>query len=114
VRVLDCLDGQVHRQQGWPEYLDREVEMHQGCVTDKDAVRKALDGVDRVVHLAAAVGVGQSMYEIAHYTRINNQGTAGLLEVLIENPVEKDGATRFSRTAIQRQPGPQTVGFTGQ
>jgi len=35
------------------------------------------------------VGVGQSMYEIAKYTEVNNVGTATLLECLIENPVEK-------------------------
>jgi dTDP-L-rhamnose 4-epimerase len=89
VRVLDCLDDQVHKDQTRPTYLDPAVDLHEGCVTDKEAVKKALEDVDRVVHLAAAVGVGQSMYEIAHYTRINNQGTAGLLEVLIDNPVKK-------------------------
>ena len=39
---------------------------------DRDAVRRALDGVDAVVHLAARVGVGQSMYEIAEYTSANS------------------------------------------
>jgi dTDP-L-rhamnose 4-epimerase len=45
--------------------------------------------VDAVYHFAAAVGVGQSMYEIAHYTRTNNLGTAVVLEALIKNPVER-------------------------
>ena len=47
------------------------VRFVHGDVGDPDAVAKALDGVDRVVHLAAAVGVGQSMYEIARYVRTN-------------------------------------------
>ncbi len=51
-----------------------------GDVRDPDAVRKALAGVDRVVHLAARVGVGQSMYEIAEYTSVNTIGTGVLLE----------------------------------
>ena len=55
----------------------------------KEDVRKAIEGIHAVVHLAAAVGVGQSMYEIRQYTDINNIGTAVLLEALIENPVEK-------------------------
>jgi dTDP-L-rhamnose 4-epimerase len=48
-----------------------------------------LHGLDVVYHLAAAVGVGQSMYEVAHYTRTNNLGTAVLLEALIEHPIER-------------------------
>ena len=56
---------------------------------DAAAVRKALEGVDAVFHFAAMVGVGQSMYEIARYTRVNNLGTAVLLEALIEQPVER-------------------------
>src|SRR3712207_7673311 len=46
-------------------------------------------GVDAVFHLAAIVGVGQSMYEIERYTSINNLGTAVLLEELIRKPVER-------------------------
>jgi len=51
-------------------------------VRDESAVRRALTGVDTVFHFAAAVGVGQSMYQIAEYTSVNNLGTANLLEVL--------------------------------
>jgi dTDP-L-rhamnose 4-epimerase len=58
-------------------------------VRDARAVRRALAGVDAVFHLAAAVGVGQSMYEIAAYTGVNNLGTAVLLEALVERPVER-------------------------
>jgi dTDP-L-rhamnose 4-epimerase len=42
-----------------------------------------------VYHLAAAVGVGQSMYEIAQYTSVNNLGTAVLLEALAADPVQR-------------------------
>src|SRR5436309_9243799 len=58
-----------------------------GDVRDPAAVRRALQGVEGVLQLAAAVGVGQSMYEIADYTSVNNLGTAVLLEALIERPV---------------------------
>src|SRR6185437_4243512 len=54
-----------------------------------DAVRSALDGVDAVVHLAARVGVGQSMYELADYTSANSLGTAVLLQAIAERPVRK-------------------------
>jgi dTDP-L-rhamnose 4-epimerase len=90
VRVLDTLDAQVHGDtRRRPEYLDRDVEMLVGDVCDPEMVAKALQGVDAVYHFAAAVGVGQSMYEVARYTRINNLGTAVLLEALIAKPGRK-------------------------
>src|SRR4051812_22807968 len=90
VRVLDRLDPQVHGASGEPPaHPPREAEFVHGDVRDRDAVRRALQGVRAVYHLASAVGVGQSMYEIAHYTSVNNLGTAVLLECLIEHPVER-------------------------
>lgn len=69
--------------------LSSEAELIEGDVRDGHALRRALDGVDAVVHLAARVGVGQSMYEIAEYTAANTLGTAVLLEALVERPVRK-------------------------
>ncbi len=89
VRALDVLSPQVHPEGRAPEYLSPEVELMVGDVRDSQAVRRALRGVDGVFHLAAAVGVGQSMYEIAEYTSVNNLGTAVLLEALVEKPVER-------------------------
>jgi dTDP-L-rhamnose 4-epimerase len=79
----------VHEGGGRPGYLAADVELAVGDVRDADAVRRALDGVDAVVHLAARVGVGQSMYEIAEYTSANSLGTAVLLEALAASPVGK-------------------------
>lgn len=90
VRALDCLSPQVHGpSMRRPEYLDPEVELWVGDVRDRDMVKRALRGVDAVFHLAAKVGVGQSMYQIADYTSVNNDGTAVLLEALVEKPVER-------------------------
>jgi dTDP-L-rhamnose 4-epimerase len=68
--------------------LDKAAELIDGDVRDARAVERALAGVDAVVHLAAAVGVGQSMYEIARYTSVNTVGTGVLLEGLAQRPVE--------------------------
>ena len=88
VRVLDSLSPQVHGDdEVRPAYLAPEVELVRGDVRDPLATRRALDGVDAVVHLAAAVGVGQSMYKIADYVGINDLGTAVLLEALTNHPV---------------------------
>lgn len=90
VRVLDNLAEQVHGTSiSRPSYLAPEVELVRGDVRDEVAVRNALRGVDAVYHLAAAVGVGQSMYEIEHYTDVNNRGTAVLLEALANAPVQR-------------------------
>jgi dTDP-L-rhamnose 4-epimerase len=84
VRAFDNLDKQVHPAGERPGYLDDAVELHEGDVRDREAVRAALDGVDAVVHFAAAVGVGQSMYEIERYTSINAIGAAVVLEEVLE------------------------------
>jgi dTDP-L-rhamnose 4-epimerase len=90
VRALDNLSEQVHGSPtNRPSYLDPEVELIRADVRDADAVRRALDGIDAVYHLAAVVGVGQSMYEVTNYTSVNNIGTAVLLEALIARPVRK-------------------------
>ena len=82
VRVLDSLDPQVH--DGPPDYLAPAAELVVADVRDGEAVRRALDGVDRLVHFAAAVGVGQSMYEIERYTSVNAIGAAVVLERALE------------------------------
>jgi len=90
VRAFDRLDEQVHGP--WakrPAYLDPDVELVVGDVRDRSALDRALKGVDAVYHFAAKVGVGQSMYEIAEYTDVNNMGTARLLEALATHPVER-------------------------
>ncbi|HEX2982752.1 MAG TPA: SDR family NAD(P)-dependent oxidoreductase, partial [Ignavibacteriales bacterium] len=90
VRVLDNLSPQVHGDiDAPPAYLNKDAEFMYGDVRDNDAVLRALNGIDAVFHFAAAVGVGQSMYEIEKYTSVNNIGTAVLIESILKKPVEK-------------------------
>jgi dTDP-L-rhamnose 4-epimerase len=89
VRVLDSLVEQVHGDAQRPDYLDQNAELIAGDVRNAEVVRGALEGIDSVVHLAARVGVGQSMYEPAEYTAANTTGTAVLLEALLDQPVRK-------------------------
>jgi dTDP-L-rhamnose 4-epimerase len=85
VRALDNLDPQIHGpERNPPGYLERGVELLVGDIRSAKTVRRALAGVDAVLHLAARVGVGQSMYEVADYTDVNSHGTAVLLEAMIE------------------------------
>jgi dTDP-L-rhamnose 4-epimerase len=97
VRSLDSLDPQIHgpgRQP--PAYLDKRVELIVGDVRSPRTVRRALADVDAVVHLAARVGVGQSMYEMADYIDVNSRGTAVLLEAMVERTKHRP----FSRLVV--------------
>src|SRR3954451_19320681 len=85
VKALDSLDAQIHgKERRRPAYLDRRVELIVGDIRSPRIVRRALEDVDGVIHLAAKVGVGQSMYEVVVYTDVNGRGTAVLLEAMIE------------------------------
>lgn len=81
VRILDNLTEQVHRGQR-PAWLNPEAEFIRADVRDRDALARALDATQAVVHLAAAVGVAQSQYQIHHYFDVNVGGTAALADIL--------------------------------
>ncbi len=86
VRILDNLDPQVHgAEQRVPAWVPSEAELIRGDIRDVETVRRSLAGVDLVYHLAAAVGVGQSMYQVATYTAVNTLGTANLLQALVDD-----------------------------
>jgi dTDP-L-rhamnose 4-epimerase len=90
VRVLDSLIPQVHgARPERPTYLHKDAELVVGDVRNTETVDKALAGVDAVYHFVALVGVGQSMYQVAEYTSVNNLGTAVLLERLVKHRVSK-------------------------
>lgn len=87
VTVLDNLSPQIHGDNPdvtSPLYqsIKGRVKFIKGTVTSRSDWRKALDGVDAVLHLAAETGTGQSMYEIEKYVNINIGGTAILLDIL--------------------------------
>jgi dTDP-L-rhamnose 4-epimerase len=88
VRALDNLAPQVHGPScERPSYLNHDVELVIGDVRNADILRNCLQDVDAVIHLAAIVGVGQSMYDIEEYVDVNERGTAVLLQVLSERRV---------------------------
>ncbi len=87
VRILDNLSSQIHGLiPNNLEWLTKDIEFIRGSVTLRRDWQKALQDIDTVVHLAAETGTGQSMYEIAHYNRINTQGTALMFDVLQRMP----------------------------
>jgi dTDP-L-rhamnose 4-epimerase len=86
VRIFDSLDAQVHRDGRAPAWLNPAAELVRGVVTDRAALAQALAGMDAVIYLAAAVGVGQSMYEIRRYVHDNALGGATFLDVIANEP----------------------------
>ncbi len=83
VRVLDSMVPQVHDGFSFRSELPGSVEFIQGALEDPTAVAAALGDVDMVLHQAAAVGVGQSMYEIPRFVASNCGGTANLLQEIV-------------------------------
>ncbi|MGQ9514748.1 MAG: NAD-dependent epimerase/dehydratase family protein [Thermoproteota archaeon] len=83
VEVIDSLVPQVHR--GKPEYLNKSVKYHFEDILeiDRGKLKNILSDFQAIIHLAAAVGVGQSMYQIKDYVAANTLNTAIILESLV-------------------------------
>jgi len=91
VTVLDSLSPQVHGDAevddyGWPVYLNPRATRIKGDLLDEGVFEKSIEGVTHLAHLAASVGVGQSMTNIVDYTRNNVLTAAIMLEVLSRKP----------------------------
>jgi len=79
VVVLDSLEPQVHAEK--PDYLNPNAAYIFGDMRD-----------EAIFHLASAVGVGRSMYEIRRYVEVNTIATTKLPDILVneENDVKKN------------------------
>jgi dTDP-L-rhamnose 4-epimerase len=99
VRIYDNLSEQVHRT-GFPDYLTDDAEFIHGDVRDLAGLQLAVRGADVIFHLAAAVGVGQSMYQIADYTAVNSLGTANLLQAILDTRVTPEKIILASSMSI--------------
>ena len=82
VVIFDNLEKQVHPE-GLPDYLNLKATFIRGDVRNRRELKEAMKDVDVIFHLAAAVGVGQSQYQISKYVDINIRGTANLLDILV-------------------------------
>jgi len=82
IRVIDNFNSQVHSTTKLPTDLAEDIDLVRDDIRNVAALKKALTGVNRIVHLAAETGTGQSMYEIDKYFSVNVQGTALMLDLL--------------------------------
>ncbi len=81
VTIYDNFEPQVHKTE--PEYLNENAELIRAEIRDEDTLKDAVVDTDIIFHQAAAVGVGQSMYQIKKYVDVNTFGTAKLLDILV-------------------------------
>ena len=83
VTILDLLEEQVHGNiDNPPDYLNKEANFLKGSVTDYGKLEELIGENEIIFHLAAMVGVGQSMYQIKKYIDNNILGVANLLDIL--------------------------------
>ena len=99
VRIVDNLTSQVHHE-GQFSYIPDGAEFIHGDMRDKGQVQKAIEGMEVIFHLAAAVGVGQSMYQIADYTATNNLGTANLFQAILDTRSQPEKVVVASSMSI--------------
>jgi dTDP-L-rhamnose 4-epimerase len=87
VIVYDALIDQVHQGRA-PACVvdDARVRFIRAQMTDRDSLLGALMSADQIVHLAAEVGVGQSMYMVNRYVQANTGGTGLLLDLIVNTP----------------------------
>ncbi len=84
IRVLDNLSaGRAQDLEGLP------VELIKGDIRDLATLPAAMDGIQRVVHLAAHTGVVESVANPQIALDINVQGSLNLLQAAVEHKVER-------------------------
>ncbi len=84
VTVLDNLSPQVHGESAaFSDDLAAAARCVLGDVGDAALLEQLLPDLNVVVHLAAETGTGQSMYAVERYSRVNVQGTAVLLDRIV-------------------------------
>lgn len=87
VRILDNLQPRVHPL-GKPLYLPPAAEFVKGDVANRRDLSLALQGIDRVIHLAA---YQDYLPDFSTFIHTNTESSALLFELIVENryPVEK-------------------------
>lgn len=81
VLLIDSLSPQIHGDLPTVGAPDGATVVRMD-ICDIASRHQLLEGADAVFHLAAETGTAQSMYQMAHYTRVNCEGTSALLEAV--------------------------------
>ena len=102
VTVYDILSKQVHGKiEKPPDYLNKQATFVKGSVTDYKTFEELVKENEVIFHLAARVGVGQSMYQISKYvdnnirTKCNTVIMCPLLIFLLHNRISRPDSLLF-------------------
>lgn len=78
---------------GWldsfPQQKLNQIEVFSGDIRDPNGVRKAINGVDIVFHLAALIGIPFSYHSPDSYVDTNIKGTLNVLQACRDTNVER-------------------------
>ncbi|MFX1258698.1 MAG: GDP-mannose 4,6-dehydratase [Promethearchaeota archaeon] len=86
VTVIDILEEQVHGKTNKPpDYLNSKAEFIRGSIINYSQLEDLIKEHEVIYHLAAIVGVSQSIYQIKKYVEYNILGTANLLDILVNS-----------------------------
>jgi dTDP-L-rhamnose 4-epimerase len=90
IKIIDNFNPQIHNNDFLPEQLKKNAEIIKGDIRDRETLKKALVGIEQVVHYASETGTGQSMYNIEKYFNVNVLGTATLIDLMQNDSCGKD------------------------
>ncbi len=88
VTAFDNLEAQVHpekRLPAYPVFNTGRAKFIKGDIRKLNDLKKAIKNIEIIFHFAAAVGIGQSQYEVKRYVETNIGGTANLLDLIVNN-----------------------------
>lgn len=83
----DTVVGLVRKSSNLARLADTQVQLVYGDITDRDALRQAMEGVDTVFHTAAYVELG--LVNEQQMERVNVEGTRTVLEIAKEAAINK-------------------------
>ena len=85
---------------GWIEdsKVKNDIEIYVGDIRDQDSVFNAIEGCNRVYHLAALIGIPYSYISPLAYIKTNIEGTYNILNAAKTNDIEELIITSTSET----------------
>lgn len=97
VRILDSLEPPVHHRREKPAYIPEDVEFIIGDVRSKDDMKKALQGINIVIHLAA---YQDYLTDFSKFAFVNDGGTATLYEMIVNERLAVEKVILASSQAV--------------
>ena len=100
---------QWEMQQEFPEKLYPQLRFFLGDIRDVDRLRRALEGIDVVVHAAALKQVPAAEYNPIEFIKTNVLGSENLVQACLDTGVKKVIALSTDKAAAPR--GDSSINF---